>query len=103
MNNRDQIDQEVFAERMRQNQKWGEQNYIDGTGKDFESAAVLAKAICEASARAGKLTWHDILREEFFEAISESDEGKLRTELIQVAAVCKAWIECIDRRNKKSH
>lgn len=101
MNQRDYIDEEVFAERMRQDQKWGEQNYKDGTGSDFITAAHMAKKICEEAHKAGILTWHDILREEFFEAISESDPSKLKTELIQIAAVCKAWIQCIDRRNKK--
>lgn len=101
MNQRDYIDEEIFAERMRQDQKWGEQNYDDGTGESFAPAAEMAKSICEHAAKMNVITWHDILREEFFEAVAESDQTKLRTELLQIAAVCKAWVACIDRRTKK--
>ena len=34
------------------------------------------------------------------EAFAESDPDKLRTELIQVAAVAVAWIESIDRNSE---
>ncbi|MFI1165600.1 hypothetical protein ACH4UM_18790 [Streptomyces sp. NPDC020801] len=36
--------------------------------------------------------------EEALEALAEDDPGKLRAELVQVAAVAVAWIEAIDRR-----
>ena len=41
------------------------------------------------------LTWDFILLEEVYEAISERDNKKLKIELIQVAAVCTAWIESL--------
>ena len=47
------------------------------------------------------LLWNAILGEEVGEvskAILEDDQG-LRQELIQVAAVCAQWIQCIDRTN----
>ncbi|MFH8405513.1 hypothetical protein ACH4FX_12170 [Streptomyces sp. NPDC018019] len=44
-----------------------------------------------------RLDWTGILLEEVYAALSESDPAKIRTELVQVAAVAAAWIECIDR------
>ncbi|TIH27052.1 hypothetical protein, partial [Subtercola vilae] len=114
---------EVQAERDRQDQKWGEQNHPDGTGpsrmilgdlkytKAFDghrgislataSADVLAgcaKQVTDSAAKQGNVFWQDILLEEVFEAFAESDTSKLRTELIQVAAVAQQWVEAIDRR-----
>lgn len=102
---------EVLNERDEQHHKWGEQNHPDGTGPDVrESAAsamgaptfgVLADAArlyTEHAAEYGRLTWADILREEFREALAESDPERLRSELVQVAAVAVAWVEAIDRR-----
>jgi hypothetical protein len=40
--------------------------------------------------------WSVILLEEVWEAIEAGTLPKLRAELIQVAAVCWAWIEQID-------
>lgn len=42
--------------------------------------------------------WDGVLLEEVYEALAESDPAKLRAELIQVAAVCAAWISDIDQR-----
>lgn len=51
-----------------------------------------------------------VLGEEFGEAAHEVNEGnggrpidekKLRTELVQVAAVCVAWIEALDKSQQK--
>lgn len=115
---------DILQERHRQNEKWGEQNHPDGTGPDEQpllevwyhatgspdpledfSATDLAKAATESTdEKAGsgyELTWTDILLEEVFEALAESDPAKLRTELIQVAAVATQWVEAIDRRNTK--
>ena len=109
---------EVGAERRRQDEKWGEQNHPNGTGpavrvlevvdmfavEDFldkSTAAELAEAAKQAtdsSAKKHEVTWLDILLEEVFEAFAEQDPVKLRTELIQVAAVAQQWVEAIDRR-----
>jgi len=111
---------DVRAERARQNEKWGQQNHPDGTGPltaplldmlmridqsrsdDYRTAACeLAAAATRSTDEAavtGNVTWLDITLEEFVEATAESDPTKLRTELIQLAAVAQQWAEAIDRR-----
>ena len=93
------IGTDVARERLRQVEKWGEQNHPDGTGgSNTEILVQLARDAADSAAKAGKLTWLDILREETEEAAAEVDPEKLRAELVQVAAVAVAWIEHIDRR-----
>lgn len=99
----------VVNERARQNAKWGEQNYPNGTGPDklpmpygsgSWSASVAAERLTlltNCAAQVGRCTWLHILREEVFEAFAEADQTKLRAELIQVAAVAVQWVEAIDR------
>lgn len=93
---------EVAAERLAQDAKWGEQNHPDGTGAEHVPlSAVIRDQVrtrCDAEHRAGRGTWEMILAEEFWEAVAEVDPAKLRAELIQVAAVTVAWVEAIDRR-----
>lgn len=100
-----QVMAEVYAERGRQDAKWGEQNHPNGT--DSFSPA-LSRELAEAQqtrvnekARAGTLTYQDIFEEEVLEAYAETDAGKLRAELVQVVAVGVAWIEKIDRDEQK--
>lgn len=105
---------EVRIERVRQDLKWGEQNHPDGTGADIRvlrstdvnldlrtghELADIFKAKCRSN-RLGRDTWRDILLEEVFEVMAESDPAPLRAELIQVAAVAVQWVEAIDRRNQ---
>jgi hypothetical protein len=98
---RDDIDTQVEAERARQDMKWGEQNHPDGTGSGYRKGVAYRTRIeCDAAAKAGILDWQIILLEEVAEALAESDPAALKTELIQVMAVCKAWVEAIDRRTK---
>jgi hypothetical protein len=85
---------EVEKERLLQDAKWGEQHHPNGTSERFEIHAIMAKQDNESSA---PTTWWGILKEEMFEAAAETDEVKLREELIQVAAVAVAWIEDIDK------
>lgn len=93
------ITTEILDECDAQDRKWGEQNHPDGTGLDGDRlAASLAKLVYEAEVLFGVITWRSILTEEVAEAYAEKDPVKLRAELIQVAAVCTAWIEAIDRR-----
>jgi hypothetical protein len=92
----------ISDERDAQDAKWGEQNHPDGTGG--RDAAVMAAALrtqCDARHRQGRGTFADILAEEVAEAFAEEDPGKLRTELVQVAAVAAAWVEAIDRRQAR--
>jgi len=114
MTNTNQVLQEVAKERLRQMKKWGVQSHPDGTGpdtypldiglegnfKDY-NAYDLAREFTDHtddvfSGEDG--TWTDILLEEVFEALAESDYDKLKAELIQVAAVAAAWVEDIDNR-----
>jgi hypothetical protein len=99
----------VRVERQLQNEKWGEQNHPDGTGPDlvepvaghpatFGMLSDAARLYTDHAAEYGRLTWADILREEFREALAEADPDRLRAELLQVAAVAVAWAEAIDRR-----
>lgn len=132
MTTNDQLDAQVAldvaAERSRQNAKWGEQNHPDGTGPDtnplgdfehrkaFQTGRALSLGITPAStlaacatevtdvaAKQGNVTWADILTEEHFEALAEADPVKLRSELVQIAAVAQQWAAAIDRRGPDLH
>lgn len=93
---------ELLEERIRQDQKWGEQNHPNGGGTpSHRRAADRARAICQALAARGECTWEAILLEEVAEALAERDDTLLREELVQVAAVAVAWIEAIDRRRRR--
>jgi len=95
----DRVLQEVLAERVRQDERWGEQNHPDGTGdRRWVDVANVIRGEVDDDARFGRTNWNGVLREEVFEALAESDPAKLRAELIQVAAVTVAWVESIDRR-----
>lgn len=99
----DPIELSVRDERARQDSKWGEQNHPNGTGgRYWESRANAAKARCGMNAQAGTITYLDILAEEVYEGFAESDPEKLKVELIQIAAVCKQWVEAIERRARRS-
>jgi hypothetical protein len=98
---RDRVAIDVTRERERQNAKWGDLHYPDGTGRP--GAAEFAagfKAICKAN-DPDEDNWQDILTEEVFEALAETDPAMLRAELIQIAAVAQAWAEDIDSRAEK--
>ncbi|MCI3246482.1 NUDIX hydrolase [Streptomyces spinosisporus] len=93
---------EIVAERERQDAKWGEQNHPDGTGNQSQQErADFARRWCDSAFQSGYGTWADVLAEEVAEASAESDPAKLRTELIQVAAVAINWIGAIDRRTQQ--
>jgi hypothetical protein len=93
---------EIARERDRQDKKWGEQNHPDGTGRKCDASNAENRRIeCDRAAAEGKLTFRDILEEEVSEVYAETDEDRIREELVQVAAVSVAWIEAIDRRRKR--
>lgn len=90
---------EVLDERLRQHEKWGQQDHPDGTGQYPEVTAAMAATLAtEAAAEGGYLDWLHILREEVAEAFAETEPAGLRCELVQVAAVAVAWVEALDRR-----
>ncbi|MGW4030768.1 hypothetical protein ACWEFL_15850 [Streptomyces sp. NPDC004838] len=99
---------DITAERRRQDARWGVQNHPDGTGPDHlvldtipvALAAHAARELCQRYTDMGIVTWRDILTEESCEALAETDPARLRAELVQVAAVCAAWAEAIDRRTQ---
>ncbi|MET7924770.1 NUDIX hydrolase [Streptomyces sp. NPDC005349] len=90
---------DLDAERQRQLKKFGDQHHPDGTGNtEQQQCADLARAECQDAFAAGVGTWTHVLYEEVWEALAESDPAKLRAELVQVSAVCAAWIADIDSR-----
>lgn len=89
---------EIIGERKRQEVKWGEQHHPSGTGPKYKPEADRARAVCDAAAKAGNVTWQHILHEEVLEAFAEDDPERLRRELVQVAAVALNWIEDLDSR-----
>jgi len=108
----------VMNERTRQDKQWGDQSHLpDGTGpgalwygsnfyremgdQQATVTAQVAQDRCDDAARRGCLKWIDILIEEVAEAFAEDDPGKLRAELVQVAAVAMQWIEAIDTRGDR--
>ena len=95
--------QEVQNEVNRQFELWGEQNHPDGTGREEQrQTADTFKSLMKTWAQDDSLTFRDILFEEVLEAYAETDDGALRTELIQVAAVAVTWIQAIDRRRARA-
>lgn len=79
-----------------------------GTGPDVRWAAslagytnapanvletVLRSAYEDSESDGEKVTWLQILLEEFSEVAKESDRDRLITELVQVAAVAVSWVE----------
>lgn len=89
----------VDAERQRQLAEFGDQRHPDGTGPPiYQHSARRYRDHADRAAAGGVLAWRDILLEEVHENLAESDPATLRAELLQVAAVCAAWISDIDRR-----
>lgn len=93
-----QFAEAVDTERRAQLAKWGEQHHPDGTERRRARLAGAARARCQVAAEEGRVTWRHILDEEVEEAFAETDPAKLRAELVQVAAVCAAWIADLDSR-----
>ena len=113
---------DVLAERARQEAKWGEQNHpmVDVTDEARRlgaeavltarrhgvSSADAAKLLVDGLARQGRVTYVDIFNEEVAEfveacAVSGETSDAARTEMVQVAAVALAMVECIDRKRAK--
>lgn len=86
---------EVKAERMRQNAKWGEQNH-----HPIEWIAILTEEVGEASKEI--VDWNfangaiDVKAIPSYE-LQKERLNKYRTECIQIAAVAVQMVECLDR------
>lgn len=89
---------DLLDERYRQLKKWGPQSHPDGTGTAYGRHAALARQTCDSRFKNGVGTWADILLEEVYEALAESERKPLRDELVQVCAVALAWIQDLDER-----
>lgn len=101
----DRVLGEIALERVAQDAKWGEQNHpilpIDPSMEHhLRMEERQARAVYERHADEGMVSWYDILREEFCEVFIERNPPAQRHELIQVAAVAVAMVECIDRASK---
>lgn len=101
---------EIQAERERQDKKWGEQNHPfvflteDFGVNEYSAGADIARLVCDEQFLKKEGTWEDILNEEVWEALEQAAKGntkEFREELIQVAAVVVAMIECLDRNGNK--
>ncbi len=92
---------EVLAERSRQDIIWGEQNY-----NDYYWLAILGEEfgeVCRALIEKSVVVFpvvEDMNGMELHSIRNNPFKEHLKKEIIQVAAVCIAWLECIERRKK---
>lgn len=97
----------IEAERLRQDELWGEQNHpilastMESERKTLKEILVQFRKINEQAAEVGNLSWYPIIMEEVFEALTETDEEAQIEELIQAAAVLVAMIECLYRKRSR--
>lgn len=104
---------EVFEERVRQEERYGGVNDLleDGTGPDVHwlgefldvPATQIEAILREDYGKREELdlpTWMHLVREEVAEAFMESDPDRLAEELLQVAALCVSWVERIRKRTE---
>jgi hypothetical protein len=91
---------DIRAERRRQDDKWGVRDRPDGTGLTLMDLAYASEMHQrrEQAAREGQLTWSLIMEEKVAEAFAEADPGLVRKKLVQLAAICVAWVEDLDTR-----
>lgn len=98
----DRVLAQIYAERKRQEQLWGEQNHpllnASNLSKVFAGRAEAWKECNQDRVRQGDLSWDGILLEEIYEALAERNPMAMRAELVQAAAVIVNMIECIDRQ-----
>ncbi|WP_025178441.1 MazG-like family protein [Leptospira kirschneri] len=80
---KENIIEEILAERDRQDHKWGEQNH-----NPIEWCAILVEEVGEVSKAA---------LETYFKYNGKDSYSEYRKELIQVSAVAMAMVECLDR------
>lgn len=102
----------VFKRRIEQEAKYGDANkvLVDGTGPEVrwlgpytgDSAdtieSTLRRDYEDFEDEAGLPTWAHLVREEVAEAFKETDPTLLTNELLDVAALCVAWVEKIEAR-----
>ena len=84
---------DVVAERQQQTLEHGINKLPDGTQPDLWPILDQIRALVEAKTERGEHTFVEVLAEEFLEVITEADPDRLDRELIQLTAVCVAWLE----------
>lgn len=96
--------QSISVERSRQEMKWGVQELVDRiegvmneSPNHWLDVAVNYKN--EDRKNPEGISWQSVLMEEVAEAFAETEPTEIIGELIQVAAVCVAWIENLSSRN----
>jgi hypothetical protein len=89
----------IHEERIRQDEKWGEQNHpmlnVPFTTEGMLQGQCTYKQLNDSK---NDCCWYAILMEEVYEAFSETDHAKQREEMVQVAAVAVQIIEYLDRK-----
>ena len=95
---RDKLYLFLEAERHRQDKHFGQQDHPNGTGDTWAGCSRDTREACEENFKLGLGTWADILLEEVYEALAESEPAKLAGELVQCGAVILAWLEAIERQ-----
>lgn len=98
---REAVYRKIDAERDRQHKMWGEQNHPNFSDniQNWLPKAWEAQRVCEDAFKNGKGSWGHILFEEVAETYEAKSEEHLKEEIIQVMAVCEAWLESIDRNH----
>lgn len=93
--------QEIFAERERQDRKWGQQDHplcsYEENPEIYAGLAHVFKLRNDDRVSRGTLGFDSILLEEVYEALAETDPRKAQAEMIQVAAVATAIVERLQR------
>lgn len=105
---------QVLAERHRQYARWGDQAHPPADpvllhreggchpwllAQEHEiPTEARAKFLCQTAVDRGKVSWMHILVEELAEVLGATIPTAVRTELIQLAACCVAYVEDLDHR-----
>lgn len=100
----DELFDHIRVERQRQIAKFGDQSHLPDfsehlwcrTNDLVLSNSFQARMVCDKAFKEGRGSYLHIFAEEVCEAADEAqrgDEAALVEELIQVAAVCVAWLE----------
>jgi len=96
----DRLLQLVWAERLDQIARWGDQHHPiirESRRFSYMEKESLYKSIWEDQRVKREITWDVILLEEVYEALAETETTKQIKELIQVAAVALAMAEDLTR------
>lgn len=88
----DKITGEVFAETINQLRQWDIQDHPMGTSTAFAVQRDLVRQRTDNHAKEGRLTWADILDEEYYETLAEIDPVAMEEEAIQTAAVLVSMV-----------